>query len=186
MNETIQTILNRRSTRAFKPDMPSNEALEQILTCGLYAPSAMNTQNWHFSVVKNAEWIARANRAVREVLPEPAKERMTARNHGNPDFSLFYFAPVVIFVSAVAGDGGSAVNCALATQNICLAAESLGLGTCIIGMAAMLTDLPVGPAYLKEIKIPEGYRPLHAISLGYKDMEMPAPARVPGKVEIIE
>lgn len=185
MNETIKTIVSRRSTRAFKPDMPEAAVIDEIIQCALYAPSGMNTQNWHFTVVKNAGLIARMNAAVCQKLPDEARSRMIARNNGNPDFSVFYHAPLLVMVSAVEGDGGSAVNGALATQNICLAAESLGLGTCIIGMAAMVFDGPEAAGYVTELKIPEGYKPMYAVSIGYKNMEMPVPDRAPGKVTVI-
>ena len=44
MNETMQTILTRRSIRAFKPDMLPRETIDAIIEAGLYAPSGMNTQ----------------------------------------------------------------------------------------------------------------------------------------------
>ena len=43
MNETLQTILTRRSIRAFKPDMLPRETIDAIIEAGLYAPSGMNT-----------------------------------------------------------------------------------------------------------------------------------------------
>ena len=51
MNETIQTLLTRRSIRSYKPEPVSREALEQIVECGQFAATAMGCQPWHFTVV---------------------------------------------------------------------------------------------------------------------------------------
>lgn len=42
MNEVIQNILNRRSWRSYEEKQIKEEELEQIIRCGLWAPSAMN------------------------------------------------------------------------------------------------------------------------------------------------
>ncbi len=185
MNETIKTIFERRSTRGFKPDQIDKETLDTIIQSGLIAPSAMNTQNWHFTVVQNGELIEKINSACVSELPEDFKERMRARNNGSDDFSVFYNSPTIVVVSAVSGDNWSQINCALATQNICLAAHSLGVSSCIIGMVTGLFNSPQGEEYLKLLKIPEGYSPMYAISLGYKAVEMEAPSREPDKVTYI-
>ena len=55
MNETMQTILTRRSTRKFKVQEIPQTDLDQILKAALYAPSGMGKQTWQFTVVKGAE-----------------------------------------------------------------------------------------------------------------------------------
>jgi nitroreductase len=52
-NETMQSILARRSYKGFKSDPISDDILETILTAGKYAPNGMNRQAWHFTVVKS-------------------------------------------------------------------------------------------------------------------------------------
>ena len=49
---TIESIENRRSIRAFKKDDISKETVEDILNCGRLAPSAKNRQPWYFVVTK--------------------------------------------------------------------------------------------------------------------------------------
>jgi nitroreductase len=184
MNETIKTILSRRSVRGYKPDMPGADALAEIMKCAVYAPSGMNTQSWHFTVIKNADLISRINAAARDKMDDAGKARMTERNNGDPDFSLFYFAPVVVIVSAPEGDGG--LNAAVAMENICRAAEALGLGSCMIGLAMTAFEGPKGKDFIKEMKIPDGYRPVCTVAVGYKAMEMPDPGRMTNKVDYIE
>lgn len=185
MNETIQTILSRRCYRSFKPEQLKQEELDMIMECGLNAPSALNSQGWHFTVIQKQDVIRWMNSEIIKELPQSAKDRMTARNGGNEDFSVFYNAPTVVFVSGVAEDHYSPMNCSFATENMCLAAESLNIGSCIIGLAAFLFSTPKGEEYIKELGIPDGYKPLYAVVFGYKGMEMTKPERASGKVNVI-
>ena len=66
MNETIQTLLKRRSIRAYDATQIPDEDLELILQTGTYAPSGANTQPWHFSVVQNAELLEKLNSIIKE------------------------------------------------------------------------------------------------------------------------
>ena len=61
MNEVIQNILTRRSVRVYKEDQISDADLNTILEAAKFAPSGMNSQNWHFTAVQNNEKIARAS-----------------------------------------------------------------------------------------------------------------------------
>lgn len=55
MSETLQTIKERRSIRNFKDEQVKEQDLQAVLEAGLYAPSAMNEQSWHFTVIQNTE-----------------------------------------------------------------------------------------------------------------------------------
>lgn len=68
MNETMKTILTRRSTRKFKVQELPEAELEQILQAALYAPSGMSKQTWQFTVVKNREKIQLLAKAVEKAL----------------------------------------------------------------------------------------------------------------------
>ena len=61
-NQVMRTILERRSCRSFAPDKSvSEQDLFTVLKAGAYAPSAMNTQSWHFTAVVNAEKLRELN-----------------------------------------------------------------------------------------------------------------------------
>ncbi len=62
-NETMKSILARRSYKTFDGRPIDDEALETIVTAGLYAPTGMNRQPWHFTVIKG--WKSSAQRDVR-------------------------------------------------------------------------------------------------------------------------
>ena len=82
MNEVLKTIEDRRSIRAYDPTPIPEADLQAILTAALEAPTARNQQPWHFSVV--------TNRALLDEFDDAL----------NPEKSVTYKAPAVIFISA--------------------------------------------------------------------------------------
>ena len=62
----------------------------------------------------------------------------------NPDFQIFYHAPVVILISGAAEGPWIVEDCALAAENLMLAAYAAGLGTCWIGFAQNYLNTPDG------------------------------------------
>ncbi len=68
MNETIKTILSRRSIRVFRPEQIPAEALEEVVTAGQYAPSAMGAQQWLLVAVRDRELMARLGEDCRRTL----------------------------------------------------------------------------------------------------------------------
>ncbi|WP_347460467.1 nitroreductase family protein [Clostridium sp. DMHC 10] len=67
MNEIIKAILSRRSIRKFKSEQISDDELNSILEAGKFAPSAMNQQSWHFTVIQNKEIIAKVNELCKKI-----------------------------------------------------------------------------------------------------------------------
>lgn len=185
MNETITTILSRRSIRSFLPRQISETELSDIIGCGLRAPSALNSQGWHFTVIQNSGLISTLNSDLRELLPPQSRETAIARNSGNPDFSVFHNAPTIIIISGQKDNNWTSYNCGFATENICLAAHSLGIGSCIIGLCGLLFSSVKADEYIKMLRIPEGLNPLYAISLGYPNCTNNAPELIPEKVNYI-
>ena len=68
MNQTLETILTRRSTRKFLRKPIPEEEMELIVQAALHAPSAKGLQTWQFTVVRNREKIQKLATAIREVL----------------------------------------------------------------------------------------------------------------------
>lgn len=185
MNETIKSILNRRSVRGFKKEQILAEEIAEIVNCGIWAPSGRNTQNWHFTVIRNSETICELNADCLTALDGAAIERMKIRN-GTDKVDLFYGAPTLIVVSGEDGERWSETNCGLAAENIYVAAESLNIGSIIIGLAAPYLQSEHGKKYFKKLGIEENYKPLYVIALGYKAITAPPIARLSGRVTYID
>lgn len=65
MNETIKTILTRRSIRKYKSEQIPDDIMKQIVEAGLYAPSAMGRQPCHVVIVRSFDKIAEVNAQVK-------------------------------------------------------------------------------------------------------------------------
>ncbi len=162
--EVIQAIKSRRSVRAFRSDPVPEDLLQEILDAGRWAPSAGNLQPWEFYVVKSAEH----------------KEGLARAALGQ---GFVAEAPVVIVVCAAPvrsgrryRERGEKLYClqdtAAATQNMLLAATSLGLGSCWVGAfdeEGVRRVLGLGPEL----------RPVALIPLGYPAEQPAAPRRRP-------
>ena len=184
-NDTVRSIMERRSIRKYKPQQITEQELDCIIKCGLNAPSGMNTQNWHFTVIQNAELISWMNDKIKENMPAESVSRYKDRQGGREDYSMFYDAPTVVLISGGAKDIWTESNCGYAVQNMCLAAQSIGVASIIIGMARFLFTTSDAETYAKELGIPEGNRPLYAVCFGYADMDPVPPERIPGRVNYI-
>jgi len=183
MNKVMETIKSRRSIRKYLPEQLKEAELQAILEAGAYAPSAHNDQSWHFTVVRNKELLDRMNDKAKELMA--AQDADWVRSMGrNKLFHLFYHAPAVIVVSMRKDAMSPMVDCSAAIENMLLAAESLDIGSCWIGLARYYFSIK---EELPRLKIPEGYEPCYAVALGYKD-QRPAHAlpRKEGAVNYID
>jgi nitroreductase len=167
VNKTLKIIKQRRSIRSFKDEQIREEELQAVLEAGLYAPNA-GDQAWHFTVIQNKELLDRLNLAAKEAAKQLDIEHLRELAN-NEKFDCLYGAPTLIIVS---GNEHAPVpleaDCAAATQNLLLAAESIGLGSCWIFFVLLAFYSLQGFELQKELKIPEGYKPYSSAVLGYK------------------
>lgn len=172
MNEILRAIKNRRSIRQYKAEPIGDAELQTIMEAAVYAPSAMNQQKWHFTVVQNREMLAKMNNIARENLLNSGIEFLAERAK-DPDFSIFHNAPAVVLITADEKAMFTGIDCGAAAENIAVAAESLNIGSCVIGMAEFLFASENANEIKKELGIPEGYKHIISVVLGYKDVENP-------------
>jgi len=153
MNEVLSAIANRYSCRDFLADAPTTEQVDAIVNAALAAPSAMNCQPWHIVVVNDKSFVDEMNTAVmvQENKDEPWYDRIMGRGG-----KMFYNAPCIIFI-AIDDSKWAMHDCGYVSQNIALAAHSLGLASVICGMGAIPLSSPKGPEFLKKLNFPEGY-----------------------------
>jgi nitroreductase len=166
MNETIRTILSRRSVRSYEPDPVESDKLDLILQCGLFAPSARNRQPWHFTVVRSRALLDQISAANQALLLASTDEAMRQRAL-EPGFDTFRGSPMAIIVSGDVTAPHALADCANAVENMALAAHSLGLSSCYNASFKLALESPSGEPLLRLLRIPPGYQPLLALSLGY-------------------
>lgn len=170
MNETINTILERRSVRSYSPEQIKDDELNSILKAGLYAPSARNQQSWHFTVIQNKEIIDNLNKAAKEAMLKLDDDNYK-KYAENENLHIFHNATTVIVVSGEKSATAPHLDCAAATQNMLLTAESLNIGTCWIGLVKPLFTGERAEEFAQKYSIPEGFELYYAITLGYKTTE---------------
>lgn len=165
MLDALEILMNRRSVRSFTAEQISEDVLERIVQAGLHAATAMNRQSWHMTVVQNKQLLEAISGSVAAVLVKSGVPSLIERGKSK-DFSVFHNAPTVIFVSSD-GTHYSIADCANASQNMCLAAATLGLGSCYIGSFVQAFEHGPGKPLLEKLALPKDYSPIFAVALGY-------------------
>jgi len=168
MNETISTILRRRSVRAYRPDPVEQPALDLMLEAARHAPTAMNQQPWHFTVIRNPELLRKLEEhCISAFVGSKVNAlREIAKQEG---FSVFYRAPMLVIISGDPDALAPQNDCTLAMENMMIAATSLGIGSCWTNAVMMYYATDKGKAAFEELGVtfPEGYQPYAAAAFGY-------------------
>lgn len=135
-SQTTQFILDRRAIRHFTDQPLTDEQVRLLADIALSSPSAMNQQPWQFHFIRSQAVIAAINEAAlhafRDEGNKAALERAAARHP-----SIFYGAPLVVVISLprISPSHYAQIDAGIAVENLAVGAQSLGLGSCIIGMA---------------------------------------------------
>ena len=175
--EALQAIASRRSHRGYTPEQIPEEILEQILTAALESPSARNRQPWHFTVCQDAVLIQEVHDEAARVMGKGGSPRFA-----DPNFQIFYHAPTVIFIFGEKDNQWTPVDCGIAVENISLAAESLGIGSVILGLPKPAFCGEKADELRKRLRCPEGYDFVIAVSLGYASDTKDAHEKNPEKI----
>jgi len=164
MNEVLKTIADRYSCRDFLATSPTKEQIENLVNAALASPSALNLQPWHIIVVADKSLIDEMDTVAMEmgkVNNEPWYSRMMERGG-----KMFYNAPCMIFIMSD-GSNYATLDCGIVSQNIALAAHSMGLASVICGMARIPLGGEKGEEFKKRLKVPEGYEFGMSVCIGH-------------------
>ena len=191
-NEVIDCIHARRSTRQFQKTPIESEKLETVLDAAVWAPSGGNNQSWLFTVVNNQNVLLKINELVRKGflswIPDddyPGKHAAKVSSQ-KESYNFYYHAPTLVIASNKPNYENAMADCALALENIFLAAGSLGLGSCYINQLHWLQNGSQLRDYLLELGIPKEHVICSAAALGYASREAVIPARKDNTIHIIQ
>ena len=166
VNPVLSNMMARRSIRKYLDKPVEHAKLEAVVTCGINAPSGMNAQPWIVRVVEDQKLIADVNQAA---------ER-----------SLFYGAPALICVCTPVNGSGQ-LDAGLLGENMMLAAQALGLGTCCLGgPVRFLVSNEKCKFFLDRLDIPADYKLNYILAIGYPDEQPAAKPRDASKVKYIK
>ena len=163
MNEVIKAMLERRSIRKFKPEVPKKEDLEQIIEAGLYAANGMGRQAAIVVAVTNREIIEKLSKVNAEIW-------------GKEGIDPFYGAPAILIVLAEKDWRNAAYDGSLVMGNLMLAAHSLGLGSIWINRAKQEFEMEEWKAWLKSIGVEGEWEGVGHCAVGYIDGDIPKAA----------
>ena len=178
-NEVINTIMQRRSVRKYLDKPVEHKKLAAVAKCGINAPNGMNSQKWQVRVVESQEWIKGVTEVFKKANPDMVER--------DPNFkNMFRNAPNIIVI-ATPKKGGADVDAGLMGENMILAAQSLGLGTCCLGgPVRFLATSEEAKPYIDKLDIPDDYKINYIIAIGYPDETPEAKPRDEGKVKYIK
>lgn len=181
--EFFDVVVKRRSIRRFRSDSVADETILRVLEAGRWAPSAGNSQPWHFVVVtdaeikqKIAETCTEFSRKAWKRFP-PKRARYLAERGGSWDKSRMAQVPVLIAVCyRILEDIRDELLLAsvwMSVENILLAATAENLGSCIYTTLDAEEE-----AKLRDIlEAPQKYRIATIIQLGYAEGVLVVPKR---------
>ena len=128
-NQTLETILNRKSVRKYKDRPVEKEKIDKLIRAGMAAPSSRDRRPWEFIIVTDRK----ALDTMAEGLPFARMLKETRQ-------------AIVVCGDTIKSSNAWFLDCSAASQNLLLAAESMGLG---------------------ELRLPDHIMPLNVIPVGY-------------------
>ena len=135
------------------------------------APNARNMQAWRFIVVTNNSLIKEMGKRIQaKVIDNPRYSFVKERAKTKED-AIFYSAPLVIFILGDKANHWSVIDFSLAAENMMIAAKSLGIASCPIGMASFIKD---EKDIIEKLGFDENYELILTLAFGYPD-ESPEP-----------
>ena len=155
---TLEAIAKRVSVRSYQPEQIPEDALHAIIKAGMAAPVSSGAyDSLHLTVIQDSAFLKEIGDAVNELIFQMLGRRMN-KKFGAPTMNVVSSKPSHV-------PGMEMANAANVAENMVLAATDLGIGN--IMWAAAPGAIARNPGLLAKLKLPEGFRPVLAVSLGY-------------------
>ena len=178
----IDAIMARRSIRQYKETPVPRELLQQIAECGVNAPNAMNKQEWEVRILDDANYMNEVTELMKQEMPQFV-------NSNAPGFRNAFRNAMALIAVACPDDemGMTLINVGLMGENMCLAAQELGLGTCIMAAPSIFMNSSASAKpYLDKLGFTPGYKLRYFLAVGYPDEAPNAKPRDLGKIKFVE
>jgi nitroreductase len=177
-NETVNAILARRSCREYLPEQIPPQAIETLVAAALQAPSGRNSQPCHVRFFQRTAQLQAMQIDFKNIVGWDTS--VHTRSDKNP---FYHNAPTFAFLFA---EQESGANAGLVAENICIAAQSLGLGSCIVAsVGALFADPAIGVKWKEAMEIPAHYLFQLGVCLGSPAEEPEAKPRRAEQVRVI-
>lgn len=174
----LQVIRDRRAVRDYTPDSVSSGVIYQLISAASWAPSAMNGQTCHFTVVTDKPLLYEISAKAKAWLLKNGSSTLQSQHFrdlmSDENFHLLYHAPVLIVIAAPSQNLWATEDCAVAAQNMMLAATGLGLGSCWVGFAQGWLNTPEAQDLLN---LSRHYRCVAPVIVGHPRAVLPSVPR---------
>jgi len=175
---TLEILTTAKTAAKFTSDQISEDSIRQILSAGLNAPSARNSQPWFFSVVTDKEILNQINEAMAAGMLNGGPGGPGTLS-GKPAGTYLQKlgladAAVAIFIYGTNNLTTDSFDCGLATEAMSIAALSLGYGTKIIASPSIALNGEKKADFDKLLQIPEGYSNIAVLLIGHNDESIDA------------
>lgn len=171
-NEILANIKARRSVRAYTDRQVAEEDLLTVLEAAAYAPSGMHLETWHFTAIQDREKLAQLNEYIKGAFAKSDEPHLQERGRSKT-YCCYYQAPTLVIVSNEPTQWWAAMDCACAIENMFLAAQSLGIGSCWINQLGTTCDDPEVRRFITSLGVPENHKVYGCVALGYANPEVP-------------
>ena len=178
----IDAIMARRSIRQYKETPVPRELLQKIAECGVNAPNAMNKQEWEVRILDDANYMNEVTELMKQEMPQFV-------NSDAPGFRNAFRNAMALIAVACPDDemGMTLINVGLMGENMCLAAQELGLGTCIMAAPSIFMNSSASAKpYLDKLGFTPSYKLRYFLAVGYPDETPNAKPRDLGKIKFVE
>ena len=174
----LGSIYARHSVRAYAPTPIDDTVLSTLLDAAVHAPTAMHEEPWAFVIVQDRQLLQRLSDIAKPIFIEEASRRQAHEathsfgHFAQTDFNIFHGAGTLIIICTRQQGPFVVADCWLAAENLMLAADASGLGTCVIGSAVSALN-----AHKKELGLPDEYYAVAPIVVGVPSGEIKVTSR---------
>jgi len=170
----FEAILARRSVREYKSRMVDQATIRILLEAAVRAPTAIHQEPWGFVAIQDKKLLRGLSDRAKPLFMDEIHRRSAHNNHmmevfNKPDFNIFYNSGTLILICGKTAAPYYVADCWLAAENLMLAACAMGLGSCVIGSALTVLNMPDVKA---QLNIPDEFSVVAPIILGYPDDEI--------------
>lgn len=179
--DVFETILARRSVRSFKAQEVDQVTTHILLEAAVRAPTAVHQEPWAFVIIQDRSLLRNLSDRAKPLFLADINTKQNSSERfdhildvfSKPEFNIFYDAGTLILICGKTDVPSFSADCWLAAENLMLAACAMGLGSCVIGSALPVFNIPEVKSMLG---IPNEFSVVAPIILGFADDEVITPS----------
>lgn len=164
-NVVLESIMSRRSVRKYSDKELTDKEIKALSNAALTAPSALNRQPWHISVINNKELINCIEKDIINYYVDNGPKQVIETN-ARRENKIFYNAPTVFIISRINQDY-SGIDAGIVAQSLTIAAKSMELDSVILGLPRVAFPPFSDDLWAKKFGIPKEYVYAVAVAVGH-------------------